>query len=587
VTISTPFDIDITSPKVKIVFEYNGKTRRLPFLIRNFYRQKQNNLCVVICTHSYLLDYIFDDVKDFSEIKARIDLYYGENEAIALPFTISDKVIHDNPYLAVKESFIGNESFDGFTIFERDAKPDDNCKKSDTPYSLDFEPENGIIIISKGETRPENNKIKLSPILKFMFAFLKAILAIALLPLLIIAGIIAGATCVVCNVNNKKSRKKLLVDKIINVFSFFFGTNIRKTRLYKSAKQALKKIRKKIKRFVCHKFFDSYCKKPIVQNRITFMSGRRDELGGNYEFVYNLIKDREDIDFQFLMFSNPAKHDRLKTIKKFLYLYATSKVVIVDDYFRLLNTVKKRKSVTVIQLWHACGAFKTFGFTRLGKSGGPKQNEPNHRMYDYAIVSSQEIAKHYAEGFGISDDNVVATGIPRTDVFMNKEYADDVSERFFRQYPNLKSKKIILFAPTFRGKGQMSAYYPKEAFHPEKLLDKIGNDYAILIKLHPYCKERFEIAEEYRDRIIDFSDAVELNDLLFVTDLLITDYSSVIFEASLLDIPMLFYTYDLYLYIKERDFYYDFENFVPGKILYSENEIAESIESNNFEQDKV
>ncbi len=208
-------------------------------------------------------------------------------------------------------------------------------------------------------------------------------------------------------------------------------------------------------------------------------------------------------------------------------------------------------------------------------------------MYDYAIVSSQEIAKHYAEGFGISDNNVVATGIPRTDVFMNKEYAEDVRERFFRQYPNLKSKKIILFAPTFRGKGQMSAYYPTEAFHPEKLLDKIGNDYAILIKLHPYCKERFEIAEEYRDRIIDFSDAVELNDLLFVTDLLITDYSSVIFEASLLDIPMLFYTYDLYLYIKERDFYYDFENFVPGKILYSENEIAESIESNSFEQDKV
>ena len=587
VTISTPFDIDITSPKVKIVFEYNGKTRRLPFLIRNFYRQKQNNLCVVICTHSYLLDYIFDDVKDFSEIKARIDLYYGENEAIALPFTVSDKVIYDNPNLAVEESFIGNESFDGFTIFEREAKPNDNCRKSDTPYSLDLEPENGIIVISKGETRPENNKIKLSPILKFVFTFLKAILAIALLPLLIIAGIIAGATYLVFNVNNKKSRKKLLVDKIINIFAFFFGTNMRKTRLYKSAEQSLKKTRKKIKRFVCHKLFDRYYKKPIVQNRITFMSGRRDELGGNYEFVYNLIKDREDIDFQFLMFSNPAKHDRLKTIKKFLYLYATSKVVIVDDYFRLLNTVKKRKGVTVIQLWHACGAFKTFGFTRLGKSGGPKQNEPNHRMYDYAIVSSQEIAKHYAEGFGISDNNVVATGIPRTDVFMNKEYAEDVRERFFRQYPNLKSKKIILFAPTFRGKGQMSAYYPTEAFHPEKLLDKIGNDYAILIKLHPYCKERFEIAEEYRDRIIDFSDAVELNDLLFVTDLLITDYSSLIFEASLIDITMLFYTYDLYLYIKERDFYYDFENFVPGKILYSENEIAESIESNSFEQDKV
>ena len=208
-------------------------------------------------------------------------------------------------------------------------------------------------------------------------------------------------------------------------------------------------------------------------------------------------------------------------------------------------------------------------------------------MYDYAIVSSREISKHYAEGFGISDENVVATGIPRTDVFMNKKYAESVREKFFKEYPNLKSKKIILFAPTFRGNGQMSAYYPKEAFHPEQLLNNLGNDYAVLLKLHPYCKERLTISKEYSDRIIDFSEADELNDLLFVTDLLITDYSSVIFEASLLDIPMLFYTYDLYSYIKERDFYYDFESFVPGKIVFSENEIAESIEKKDFEQDKI
>ncbi len=162
---------------------------------------------MVICTHSYLLDYIFDDVKDFSEIKARIDLYYGENEAIALPFTVWDKVIYDNPNLAVEESFIGNESFDGFTIFEREAKPNDNCRKSDTPYSLDLEPENGIIVISKGKHALKTIKIKLSPILKFVFTFLKAILAIALLPLLIIAGIIAGATYLVFNVNNKNPEK--------------------------------------------------------------------------------------------------------------------------------------------------------------------------------------------------------------------------------------------------------------------------------------------------------------------------------------------------------------------------------------------
>ena len=104
---------------------------------------------------------------------------------------------------------------------------------------------------------------------------------------------------------------------------------------------------------------------------------------------------------------------------RFVKLYASSKVVIVDDYFRLLNMVDKRPEVKLMQLWHACGAFKTFGFTRLGKAGGPKQTDPNHRMYDVAIVSSAEIAKHYAEGFGLSDDKVLATGIPRTDIFMD------------------------------------------------------------------------------------------------------------------------------------------------------------------------
>ena len=170
---------------------------------------------------------------------------------------------------------------------------------------------------------------------------------------------------------------------------------------------------------------------------------------------------------------------------------------------------------------------------------------------------------------------------------MDKAYAERVRTQFFERHPKLKGKKIVLFAPTFRGNGQMSAHYPKNAFHPQTILEGLGDDYAIIIKLHPFCKERFEIPMNYRNQIIDLSDEDELNDLLFVTDLLITDYSSVIFEASLLDIPMLFYAYDLYLYIKNRDFYYDFESFVPGKIVFSEGELIKSIKANDFEQHKI
>ena len=78
-----------------------------------------------------------------------------------------------------------------------------------------------------------------------------------------------------------------------------------------------------------------------------------------------------------------------------------------------------------------------------------------------------------------------------------------------------------------------------------------------------------------------------MNDLLFVTDLLITDYSSVVFEASLLDIPMLFYAFDLDEYIENRDFYYDFKEFIPGKTVFLQDELIKAVQSNDFESEKV
>ena len=153
----------------------------------------------------------------------------------------------------------------------------------------------------------------------------------------------------------------------------------------------------------CRIRYNKLCKKPIVKNRITFVSGRRDNLTGNLEFVYDKLKDNKDIDFQFLLFSDSNGHFKYKYIKRFYELYATSRVVVIDDYFRLTNTVKKRNETQLWQLWHACGAFKTFGYSRLGKIGGPLQTDINHRMYDRAIVSSAEIAKHYLSLIHISE----------------------------------------------------------------------------------------------------------------------------------------------------------------------------------------
>ena len=371
-----------------------------------------------------------------------------------------------------------------------------------------------------------------------------------------------------------KPEKELIIPiKKKNILSHFFSSSKRERS-------------KMIVTALMSAMFLPYRKMKVQPNKVTFLSNRSDRLTGNIKSVFFEMTKLNNVDITVLCKKGGLKAN-LPNLFKFFKLYATSSVVFVDDYYHFLSYLKKKDDVKLIQLWHACGAFKTFGFTRLGKKGGPKQTDPNHRMYDYAIVSSQEIAKHYAEGFGLSDENVVATGIPRTDIFMDKEYASKIRSSFYERYPQLKNKKIMLFAPTFRGNGQMSAFYPTDAFDIEKAYEGLGGEYAILIKLHPFCEERFEIPEKYSDMIIDMSDEDELNDLLFVTDLLVTDYSSVIFEASLLNIPMMFYAFDLYDYIASRDFYYDFEGFVPGKIVFSENELINAINKKDFESEKV
>ena len=508
VSISCPFDIDVTSPKAKIIFECNGKTRRLPFLVTNYFRQKQSDSCIIVCTYSFFLDEIYYNYNCNDDIKVRIDFYYGDNEVIGIPFTVSTNVLTENSNIELDEKYIEYECFDGVTVFSDESEFDNDRKKSKNSYSFDFDCENNQFIIHQiPENKYNESFIKKSvviiPLIRFIFFILRIVLSIVLLPYFIIDGFLAALDIL----PRRKTQsidslaKNIFVQIKVNVSSFM-KTSFKRDLFFENIRRPIYELAR-----IYYKFLS---KKPIVKNQIAFMSGRRDEIGGNPEYVYNLIKDRKDIEFKFLMFSDPAGHRKIKNVIKFLKLYATSKVVIVDDYFRLLNLVTKREDVKLFQLWHACGAFKTFGFTRLGKKGGPKQTDPNHRMYDYAIVSSQEIAKHYAEGFGLSDENVVATGIPRTDIFMDEEYANKVRTSFYERYPQLKNKKILLFAPTFRGNGQMSAFYPIDAFDIEKAYEGLGGEYAILIKLHPFCKERFEIPNQYSDVIIDMSEEDEL-----------------------------------------------------------------------------
>lgn len=117
VSISCPFDIDVTSPKAKIIFECGKKTRRLPFLVTNYFRQKQSDSCIIVCTYSFYLDDIYYNYDCKDDINVRIDFYYGDNEVIGIPFTVSTNVLTENPNIELDEQYIEYECFDGVTVF--------------------------------------------------------------------------------------------------------------------------------------------------------------------------------------------------------------------------------------------------------------------------------------------------------------------------------------------------------------------------------------------------------------------------------------------------------------------------------------
>lgn len=319
---------------------------------------------------------------------------------------------------------------------------------------------------------------------------------------------------------------------------------------------------------------------------ILFVSSRRTDLTGNIAYVNEVLQEK-NAKVLFWLVPGKTKFMTYRNFCSLAYKLARSKVVVVDDFTPVLNEVWAMNQRILIQLWHACGAFKTFGFTRVGKDGGPNQTSTNHRYYNYAIVSSSEICRFYAEGFGIDEKNVKALGVPRTDDFFKEEYKKEIRQKLYETYPQLKEKKIIMFAPTFRGNGAGSAYFPFEKFNVGQLLEQLGEDYMVIIKHHPFVEAKHPIDQRVKDRVLDLSGESEINDLLFITDLLITDYSSVIFEASLLNIPMLFYAFDLEDYVVNRDFYYPFKNFVPGKIVRNMSQITAAVMQSDYELEKV
>lgn len=130
----------------------------------------------------------------------------------------------------------------------------------------------------------------------------------------------------------------------------------------------------------------------------------------------------------------------------FHFLLGSSDIIFIDDYHPMIYTIDFSEKTQVIQLWHACGAFKTVGFSRSGKQGGPFFDDRAHRNYTRAIVASDTDIPFYAEAFGIKESSILPTGVPRTDIFFDPEYKRNIVTTMEQLFPETQGKQVILFA---------------------------------------------------------------------------------------------------------------------------------------------
>lgn len=329
---------------------------------------------------------------------------------------------------------------------------------------------------------------------------------------------------------------------------------------------------------------------PKNGTRVLFMTETKDYLWGNLKYINKRIIER-GLDKQFkLSYScrkavgnNKSALSWLKTV----YLMAKQDYIFVDDYAPVLGFFKLSHKTKLIQVWHAGEGFKSVGYSRFGKMGSPFPSESCHKAYTYAITGSKNLIKVYEEVFGIEKDAFLPLGMARLDDFLDVRHIEEFKNEFYNLYPYLKEKKIILFAPTFRGTGQKDAYYDYDKLDLKRIYDFCGEEWRFLIKMHPFVSEAIEIPEKYSDRIYDFASYKNINDLYYVTDILITDYSSNYYEYALMEKPVLFYTYDREFYELMRGVHRDVKSHAPGKVCDTFDELMHALENEDYEQYKI
>lgn len=331
-------------------------------------------------------------------------------------------------------------------------------------------------------------------------------------------------------------------------------------------------------------FFSFFKLFPLKRDRIVFVVDSFNSFNLSYDNIICEFK-KHDSTFSYCFFLK----DKLSF--KGLFNLATSGFVFLDDNFFPLAFMNFKKDVRLVQLWHAPGAFKRFGYETLKDEESKKLLENIGSKISLLSVTSSNIQEFYSEAFQVSKDKIRAFGFPKLDYYTLDKLTDMcVKDDFVKRFPKAKGKKVVLYAPTFRENSDMNDVF--KYLDVNRFNEVLGEDYVLAVRLHPKIDKFLKDFESVNkvlesDNVINLTGEAGEQDLLLACDVLVTDYSSIMIEAVFIDKPVVFFAYDLEDYTScERGFYFDY-NLVPGPIVKDTESLIKHIQDEDYRRDKV
>lgn len=334
-------------------------------------------------------------------------------------------------------------------------------------------------------------------------------------------------------------------------------------------------------------FFYFFIKLFPARNQIVYTSMQSNNISLDFELLRNEIT-KHDNSIKQIFLCKKMKSGLKKNsdyvvyvfsmigyVFKSMYYLATSKVCITESYCVPISILKHKKNLKIIQIWHASGAVKKFGYQILDKKEGKSSEVAKlmcmHKNYDYAIAPSEVTKEIFSEAFNMKKEKIVKLGLPRLEYISNEKY--DKSNEIYNSYPDLNKKKIILYVPTFRKDKNIDL---SEIFNYQ--YDK--TKYKIIIKLHPL--DDAQIPSEYT-----FDNKYTSYDLIKIADYIITDYSILSIEASILNKPIFLYLYDMENYNQSRGLNIDLCNELKTFTSKNFSDIMNKIKNHDYNMNEI